>query len=80
MWGDGGVGRGDLRNERLHHHKNNALNTPTGLNLVTYTLSYPKAISDRMQKEIRHKKQTKQKEEMNGRSNRKKILLWSFVL
>lgn len=38
-----------------------------GLILILYVLPYPKAVSDSMQKEIRHK-QKKNREEMKARS------------
>lgn len=55
----------------------------TGLILGIYMLPYPKAVSDSMQKEIRHKnKQTKKEEEMKARSTKKmkqlQRLLWSI--
>lgn len=47
------------------------VDTPTGLILVIYILSYPKAVSDSMQKEFRHKT-NKKKEEMKARSTERK--------
>lgn len=58
-----------LHNDLLHHKK--CLYTPTGLILIIYILSYPKAVSDSMQKEIRHKT-NKKKEEMKARSTERK--------
>lgn len=47
------------------------VDTPTGLILIIYILSYPKAVSDSMQKEIGHKT-NKKKEEMKARSTERK--------
>lgn len=60
-------------NQLLHHPK--CADTSTGLSLGIYMLSYPKAVSDSMQKEIRHKnKQTKKEEEMKARSTKNEII------
>lgn len=57
--------------------KKNVLTSPlASLILIIYILSYPKAVSDSMQKEIRHKT-NKKKEEMNRKKT--STLLWSFL-
>ena len=57
-----------LRNDLLHHLK--CVNSPAGLILIIYILSYPKAVSDSMQKET-GKKQTKRRK--TRKINRQKI-------
>lgn len=58
-------------NELSHHPK--CADTSTGLILGIYMLSYPKAVSDSMQKEIRHKnKQTNKKGGRNKKQDQQK--------